>query len=106
MRRAFKGVLPAVICWRGTKSDLGPNFIRSLLRFEKNNLDSAIAPEESLLQEYVNMPALREAYQRLLSGGSPDDAMIVWKAMTLDLWLKRQARSPDPSIELGSHSFV
>jgi asparagine synthase (glutamine-hydrolysing) len=89
MRRAFKDLLPAEICWRGAKSDLGPNFSRSLLTFEKDKIQNAIVPKDTSLQEYVNMRTLREAAQRFVSTGSESDAMIVWKALTLDLWLKR-----------------
>ena len=89
LRRAMDSILPAEIQWRGDKSNLGPNFCHTLLTFEREHLDEVILRDSQCIEAYVNIIALREAYRRFVSQKSTDeDAMAIWKAVTLALWLK------------------
>ncbi len=94
MRRAFTRLLPDEICWRGTKSDLNPNFKRGLIAFEREQIHKTIIRGEGPVREYADIPALRRAYGRYLRRNSDRDALTVWKAVTLDLWLDRINRTP------------
>ena len=89
MRRALKDTLPHEVCWRGTKSDLSPNFARALLRFDKELLDQEIGDAANRVWRYADMKFVREAFQRCLATPSNNDALVVWKVITLALWLER-----------------
>ncbi len=89
MRRAMEGILPKEIQWRKGKSNLGPNFNRGLLWFEKKRLDNVIFNDTRVISKYVNKAALQNAYNRYASGKGDEDAMTVWKTVTLALWLGR-----------------
>ena len=89
MRRALANSLPAEVQWRGGKSDLSPNFTRGLLTFERRLLEEVVLNNPRAIEEYVDLPALREAHHRYISRGTEADALIVWKATTLALWLRR-----------------
>jgi asparagine synthase (glutamine-hydrolysing) len=88
MRRALRGTLPREVCWRGTKSDLSPNFTRALLKFDRRVLDQKINDTSARVWRYADMKFVRGAYQRYLGASSNNDALVVWKMVTLALWLE------------------
>ncbi|KPL12123.1 asparagine synthase [candidate division BRC1 bacterium SM23_51] len=90
MRRALAGVYPEKIRWRGGKSNLSPNFTRALLVHARPVVDEVIESEPSVLEQYVDLPALREVYRQFVSRGAEEHAMMIWKATTLALWFFRQ----------------
>jgi len=98
LRRAMSGILPPEIQWRGDKSDLSPNFNHVLLRFERDRIEHVIEEESTLIEEYVDMTAVRDAYARYESTGDHEAAIAVWKTVTLALWLHR---SPVDRATLG-----
>jgi asparagine synthase (glutamine-hydrolysing) len=89
LRRAMTNILPTKVQWRENKANLSPNFNRSLLAFERELLEEVILNDPQAIEEYVNVPALREAYHRYTSWGNDNDAITVWRAITLALWLRR-----------------
>lgn len=90
MRRALIDDLPQKIFYRGDKSDLSPNFVYGLLTFHKKILEDIIFTEKSVLDDYVSNRRLRKSYKRLILKGKQqtDDAMSIWLAANLALWLK------------------
>jgi asparagine synthase (glutamine-hydrolysing) len=91
LRRAMAGVLPAEVQWRPTKLDFSPNVRHGLLTIDRERLDEIILKDATTIEEYVDIPALREAYQRFVSQQSPDksqDVFAIWKAVSLALWLR------------------
>ena len=97
MRRALTGILPEKVQWRGGKTDLGPNFIDSLLVRDHQFLDQVMSEKLTNLEKYINMDFLQESYQRLISTGnkaSDKDCMAVWQAAILALWLEHKQVSP------------
>jgi asparagine synthase (glutamine-hydrolysing) len=89
LRRAMTNILPTKVQWRENKANLSPNFNRSLLAFERELLEEVILNDPQAIEEYVNVPALRETYHRYASWGMDSDAMHVWRAITLAIWLRR-----------------
>ena len=89
MRRAMKDILPRKVCWRGTKSDLSPNFTRALLKFDWKPLDREINDEAGRVWQYADFECVQKAYQRYLAAPSINDALVLWKIITLALWLER-----------------
>ena len=88
MRRALADSLPEKIRWRKGKTNLGANFIRGLLLFERDLLEKVILNDTPRgIEEYVDPAALRRAYQRYVLLGAREDTLNVWTGITLTLWL-------------------
>ena len=101
MRRGMSGILPEEIRWRGGKTDMNPNFLRGLLRKDRSALDEVVLRDSDSIARYVDIDALRQAHERLTSQERVkiDDAMAVWKAVTLAYWLRSTGfgtRNRDP----------
>jgi asparagine synthase (glutamine-hydrolysing) len=91
LRRAMEGILPPEIQWRVDKSNLGPNFYRSLRHFESERMREVVGREPSPLAPYVDMPRLRDIERRYRSGAaSEEEVLALWKALTLAMWMDGQ----------------
>ena len=90
LRRAMADILPHQIQWRANKSNLGPNFERGLLN-ERERLAEVILKKSGIIEKYVDITALREAYHRFESRGSAEDVLTIWRAVSLALWLQHTA---------------
>ena len=98
MRRGLTGILPKAVQWRGGKSNLGPNFARGLRKFEKTKIESLLFHRSERIAPYANIDALRQAYHRWVAGKDRgEDAMVLWRALNLDLWLEHRYRQASPS---------
>ncbi|MGH7770352.1 MAG: lasso peptide isopeptide bond-forming cyclase [Candidatus Binatia bacterium] len=89
LRRALGDILPVKIQWRKNKSNLGPNFEHGLLAYERERLEDVILKDSGTIEKYVDLNFLREAYHRFASGKAGDDALTIWKAVSLSVWLQR-----------------
>jgi asparagine synthase (glutamine-hydrolysing) len=89
LRRALGNILPAEVQWRKNKSNLGPNFERGLLAYERERLEEVILKDSGTIEKYVDLDFLRKAYSRFASGRAGDDALTIWKAVSLSVWLNR-----------------
>ena len=90
MRRAMDGLLPESVRWRSSKANLAPNFKRRLLGNDRNLLAEMVTGQSGVIEEYVDLSALRRAYDRC--GSEPvaeADALTVFAAVVLGLWLQR-----------------
>ena len=88
MRGAMAGILPERVRWRGGKGNLSPNFTQALLAFEQQRLEEIIFREPDVISSFVDLKALQEAYNRYVSLGHENDALDVWRAVTLAVWLR------------------
>ena len=89
MRRAMADILPEEVRWRVGKANLSPNFTRRLLEYDRRILDDVIMNDPQVIEDYVDISALREVYRRYTSQPTPDDAITVYSAVMLALWLRR-----------------
>lgn len=91
MRRAMAGILPEEVRWRFSKANLSPNFRRRLLAGDRELLDRVIIREPHIIEPYLDIPALRAAYNRYASRPmhTEDDAQTVYSAVVLAFWLKK-----------------
>lgn len=92
MRRAMEDILPKKVQWRAGKMDFSPSLSYGLKAFEQDLLDKIIIDDPGVIEKYVNVKALRQAYRRFLSGESEDDSrdlFNIWKCASLALWLKQ-----------------
>jgi asparagine synthase (glutamine-hydrolysing) len=91
LRRAMKGILPPEVQWRRDKMDFVPSLAYGLKVFEREQLEEVIIRNPGALEEYVNLCALRRAYQRFLDQESESDSwdlFAIWKTVSLASWLK------------------
>jgi len=98
-RRAMDGILPPAVQWRRDKTNLFPHFIDALRRQERTLLDRVVLQPSTELARYVDLAVLRGAYARYRARPSEDDALAVWRAVTLALWLEQP--TPVPSTLTG-----
>jgi asparagine synthase (glutamine-hydrolysing) len=90
MRRAMSGDLPEGVRWRSTKANLAPNFKRGLLAQDRNILAEVVIDHPGVIEEYVDITALRQAYDRFVAEPtSESDALTIYSTVVLALWLQR-----------------
>jgi asparagine synthase (glutamine-hydrolysing) len=88
VRRALANILPEEVQWRGGKGDVSLSFARGLLMFERERLEDVILNAPKVIEEYVDIPTLRNVYQRYVDRGTVNDAYTIWTAVILALWLR------------------
>jgi asparagine synthase (glutamine-hydrolysing) len=95
MRRALANVLPDVIQWRGGKTSMQPNFFHGMLKRDRHLLDETM-DQLGRFETYIDTDVLRQAYQRMISGGKVGDweGMMVWQAVILTSWFRRSQVMP------------
>jgi asparagine synthase (glutamine-hydrolysing) len=90
MRRAMDGLLPEEVRWRPGKASLAPNFGRRLIGNDRNLLAEVILEQPGVIEEYVDVTALRRAYDRYIAQPTSEaDALAVYGAVVLGLWLQQ-----------------
>jgi asparagine synthase (glutamine-hydrolysing) len=87
MRRALEGVLPEEIRWRPGKARLGGGFRHGLLFYDRSRVVDLMENDSSHAWRYVDRDALRASFRRYADGGEGEQALLVWRAVTLGLWL-------------------
>jgi asparagine synthase (glutamine-hydrolysing) len=107
LRRAMAKILPDEVRWRFGKANLGPNFRLGLLNGHRELLDDIILRDANLIEDYVDIPALRRIYSRYVTQPTGDDALLVYGAMTLALWLRDGISPPHYEESFGppQHDF-
>lgn len=90
LRRAMTDILPPEVQWRVHKANLGPNFKRGLLEYERETLMEVLNKPE-IIEPYVDIQALRAAYKRYTSPQlqSNQDVIALFAAVTLAFWLEK-----------------
>lgn len=90
LRRAMGGILPEKVRWRPGKANLSPNFKRRLLTGDGGVLREVVLGQSEVIEEYVDILALRRAYERYAADPTSEvDALTVYSAVVLALWLQR-----------------
>jgi asparagine synthase (glutamine-hydrolysing) len=89
LREAMAGLLPEEIRWRKGKADHGPILPHVLARAGTRRLGTALDREAETLSGYVNLPAVRATLARWTPTPSTEDALVLWRALTLGVWLRR-----------------
>jgi asparagine synthase (glutamine-hydrolysing) len=91
LRRAMADFLPPEVRWRVAKTDFLPSFSRGLLVHERERLDAVVLNDLEIINDYVDVLALRRLHERLLRQRSPrkmQEVLALWKAVSLALWLR------------------
>lgn len=96
LRRAMDGILPPVVQWRRDKVDFKANLVIGLLRHHRPLLDSVLVRDVDGIGEYVNLPELAAACERMAASPDAargDEVQFIWRAISLALWLRDLRRS-------------
>lgn len=89
LRRAMENILPKEVQWRRNKSNLGPNFRRNLIKYEKNAIENLLYKNPALINKYVDLNKLKEIYDLYKSGKNLKHATKVWRPLNLALWQQK-----------------
>jgi asparagine synthase (glutamine-hydrolysing) len=93
LRRAMEGILPPSVQWRRDKTDFTHAVSRGLTVFDKPIVQSILYDRPQLVEPYVDVGKVREAYERLKNPPvRGTDVQAVWRTCALGLWL---AERPD-----------
>jgi len=87
MRQAMDGILPPAIRWRGGKANLSPNFMARMFRATRGRLGHPEGGDGKFLGRFVAEAALESTRERFLAQPTESDALAVWQAFTLGVWL-------------------
>jgi asparagine synthase (glutamine-hydrolysing) len=90
LRRGLAQLLPPEVRERGSKTSLRPHLERGLRLFEKARVEEVLFNPPSVIQEYVNLPAVRQDYGAFLLQKRGDYVFNVWKVVILSLWLGQE----------------
>lgn len=83
-RRALSPPLPVNIAARKGKTDLGEAFITGMAKFRD---ESYRETANQALAGYIDISVLHETRRRFAASRTGQDAMTLWKVITLNLWL-------------------
>ncbi|TPN67928.1 asparagine synthetase B, partial [Mesorhizobium sp. B1-1-5] len=67
-----------------------------MLRNHRDLLEQVLGPDAGRIEPYINLPAVKAAYARLLSRPdrpAPLDVQYVWRSASLSLWLRQVQRA-------------
>lgn len=99
MRRAMEGLLAPQVQWRADKTDFSPQVLESLRVVERKRIDHLLDlwnTTSGRVEEYVNLEEARALWQEVQNAplGSLQampNAALLWKVLSLGLWLSQQA---------------
>lgn len=83
--------LPEQIRQRGGKANFSPLIARTLRAHHRDQIEEMLRHAPDILSPYLDVPALKHIYNRYLEMGRSSDALTLWKAISLDLWLRQFA---------------
>lgn len=98
LRRAMEGVLPPAVQWRTDKLNFGPHIIRGMLAHHRTLIDRILGDDAAAVGEYVDLPAIRDAYRRIAEkqeAADGFDVQAVWKTVVLATWLRGLNRAAE-----------
>ena len=97
LRQAIDGVVPEGIRWRPTKANFLPAFGLSLIEHDHKLLDHYIYLDYQVIDPYVDIAKLREAYSRFRNkpAWSALDSQMVYGAVILAMWLNWVTKDHD-----------
>ena len=88
VRRALFDLLPEEVRRRETKGGPNLNFARNFLRFERETLEDLIQTEAEVIDDYVDVDALRNVRDRFMRDCNYSDGYQLWTAISLARWLR------------------
>jgi asparagine synthase (glutamine-hydrolysing) len=94
LRRAIQE-LPENVRWRTGKSDYTNFVVQRLMVCHRDLVEETIQQRGNVLSPYIDLSTVRACYQRYLRQPSANDAMAIWKVVTLSCWLRQVVGSSE-----------
>lgn len=88
VRRSLAGLLPEEVRWRAWKTSNNLSLLKRLRAFDSRRLQDLLREVGGAVEEYLDLPALEEALRRFQGQGGLADALALWGAVILGLWLR------------------
>ena len=89
VRTAFRHELAPAVRWRRDKAHLGWKFTNRLMAESHDMVSSIMAQDVGMIEEYVNVKAVRALHERYVEQGDDASRESVYELVTLIVWLKR-----------------
>jgi len=90
MRRMMEPILPPDVVWRKDKHHLGWAVNLMILKNQAAYFRLVLEESRESLKVYVDFSKLDQSWDRFIATGDDDAAALVWDAVALALWLRRQ----------------
>ena len=90
LRKAMSNIVPSEVQWRNNKGNLGYNFDKSLMKYNKEFLENIIFSNTDLIKEYIDTEKLNKIYNqcyKLKQTDQSDDPIYIWNAVNFAFWL-------------------
>jgi asparagine synthase (glutamine-hydrolysing) len=95
MRRAMADILPQQVQWRVGKANFSFSLHQALLTYERDRFEEVIVKNPHLVEAYVDMQGIRQAYDRFLANSATEhDVNSLWRTACLGLWLQKTSLTP------------
>lgn len=88
LRRATRGLLPEAVRWRPGWDHIGLSFMQARFLHDRALMARLLEESASLIESYVNMKGVTEAYERFLKSNDVLEGDRVWVAVALIAWLR------------------
>lgn len=92
LRRAMQPLLPPEVTWRRDRTHLNWPFSLEIIRRRKDYFQQLFDESRPALSPYIDLPKLENNWRIFFSNGNDDAAGLLWDAIALALWLRRQER--------------
>lgn len=107
LRRGMENILPPKVQWRKGKINFTNTFNQKLLTDERELLDDLLFNQVHLFEKYVDVEAVQKAYRNLLEQkATMDESVILWRVISVALWLRDSASSRADAPQLKGGDFV
>lgn len=80
--------LPGSVRWRPTKTDVSYVLTTGMHQWDRDLLKVLVGNVENISSDYIDSGYIRNVYNRYVVNPEPGDAMLLWKAAALTIWLQ------------------
>lgn len=90
MRRIMEPLLPPNVVWRKDKHHLGWLLNLLVLKSQADYFHQVLDESRDSLEAYIDLGKLDHCWDHFFSTGENKPATLIWDAIALALWLRRQ----------------
>lgn len=90
MRRMMEPILPPEVVWRRDKDSLGWAVNLLVLKNKSDYFHQVLNESRDTLGAYIDLSKLDQCWDRFFATGEDEAAVLIWDAVALALWLRRQ----------------
>jgi asparagine synthase (glutamine-hydrolysing) len=90
MRRVMEPMLPYEVVWRNDKHHLGWSVNLMVLKSQADYFQQLLDESHDVLAAYIDLKKMENLWTQFFSSGGDEPARLIWTAIALALWLRRQ----------------